>query len=103
VAQPAPQPPAPIFGGRWRWLAPVMGLFLLAAIVSGPRNSSIGYFAAAGTNNLLAPLAINHGYAYVGFHSKQNTLDESLEWTSRQRFNSSNGLLPFPRTNSLMR
>jgi hypothetical protein len=92
-----------MFGGRWRWLAPAMGLFLLAAIFSGPKHNSIGYLAGAETNNLLATMASNHGYAYVGFHSKQNMLDETLEWTSRSRLISTSGFLPLPRTNSLMR
>ena len=100
---PTIEVPSVAFGEPWRWLAPVMGLFLFVAIVSGPRNGQIDYLTAIGTNDLLAPLRNDRGYAYVmtSFHSKQNTLEDSLEWTSRQRFISSTASLPLLNTNSL--
>lgn len=84
-----------------------MSLFLLALIVLSPRDHPIAYLAGTGTNSLLATLGSNYNnyaaYVTAGFHSKQNGLGESLEWTSRRRFISSNDSLPLLKTNSLMR
>jgi len=85
-------------------MAPAMGLFLLVVVLS-PRHEPMGYLPANSTNDLLATLASHHGYAYVAaaFHSKQNGLDDGLEWTTKTRttFRTGGGF-SLLRTNSLM-
>ena len=77
------------FDGRWAWLAPVMGCFLMLMVVSSSHNSQLGYLSAGRTTNWLETVARNQGYAaYIvdGFHSEQNSLQrDPIEWTNGAR------------------
>ena len=93
------------FGGRWAWLAPVMGCFLAMMVVSGSRNSQLGVISAAPTN-WLAAVASNQSYAaYIaaGFHSEQNSLQQDpIEWTNGTRAVDRLTPVPLAKTNSLI-
>lgn len=96
-----------MFGGNWRWLAPVMGSFLLGLILFSPKTDPMVYFAG-GTNDLMETLALNSSsraaYLAESFHSKQNTLDRDiLEWTYDKRSSSTTGSFPVINTNTLLR
>ncbi len=73
--------------GPWRWLAPALGCLLVVASIFNPREGEMTGLAGNATNNLLAAWASNQSYtAYfmAGFHSRQNTLGDTLEWTNAQ-------------------
>jgi hypothetical protein len=97
--------PSP-FGGRWTWLAPVMGCCLALLVVSGSRSNQLGFASGAHTTDWLAAVASNQSYAaYIvgGFHSEQNSLQQDpIEWTNGPRTSARTGSIPLAKTNSLI-
>jgi hypothetical protein len=89
---------------RWAWLAPVMGCFMAMMVISSARTTQ---FATVEPTNWLAAVASNQSYAayaFAGFHSEQNALQQDpIEWTNGARVQSD----PVPHgrlaTNSLIR
>ena len=102
-AEPLVSPEAQ-FGGRWAWLAPVMGCFLVMVVVSHSRTGH-GELSATPTN-WLAAVASNQIYAaYIAgsFHSEQNALKKDLiAWTNGPRDSGEVRSFPLGRTNSLI-
>lgn len=90
---------------RWAWLAPVMGCFLAAMVLSGSRSPQFGYIAGAGPTDWLTAVTANQSYAaYIaaGFHSEQNALQQDpIEWTNVPR--QSEPVISAPVTNRLIR
>lgn len=93
-------------GGRWGWLAPVMGCFLAMVVVSGSRTGQDGGFSAAPPTNWLAAATSNQSYAaYIAgtFHSDQNALQKDLiAWTNGPRGSGAVRSFPLGKTNSLI-
>ena len=93
-------------GGRWAWLAPVMGCFLAMLVVSGSRTGQYAGFQAATPTNWLAAVASNQSYAADiagSFHSDQNALQRDLvAWTNVPRASGEVRSFPLGKTNSLI-
>jgi hypothetical protein len=96
------------FGGRWGWLAPVMGCFLVLMVVSGSRSNQLSGWSGASKTDWLEAVA-NHqsyaAYAAAGFHSEQNSLrQDPIEWTNEARLPGEAGaVLRVATNNSLIR
>ncbi|MFO1498781.1 MAG: hypothetical protein U1G07_10370 [Verrucomicrobiota bacterium] len=94
------------FGGRWGWLAPVMGCGLALLVVSSTRSTQFGSFAS-GPTNWLAAVASNQSYAaYVvaSFHSEQNSAQaEPIEWVNSHGLPTEPSGVGFLATNRLTR
>ncbi len=105
-AQVAVESPSP-FNGRWAWLAPAMGCFLMLMVISGTRSNQIGTFSSTRTTNWLATIASYPSYApYIaaGFHSEQNSLQKDpIEWTNGARIPNESSPVLRVATNSLIR
>ena len=95
------------FGGRWAWLAPMMGCCLVLMVVSSTRTPQFGNWSASGPTDWLAAVASNQSYAaYVpgSFHSEQNAVQaERIEWTNGARVEQQPRLSGQLVTNSLIK
>jgi hypothetical protein len=94
------------FGGRWTWLAPVMGCFLVMMVISGTRSYELGYLSARPRTDWLSAVTSNQSYAaYIAsaFHSEQNSLQKDpIEWTNGPRTSREVGPVLLAKTNSLI-
>lgn len=94
-------------GGRWAWLAPVMGCFLVMMVVSSSRQHQFGYLSASPKTDWLTAVTSNQQYAaYVAasFHTEQNSFhNEPIEWTNGPRIRRAPASITLPATNSLIR
>jgi hypothetical protein len=97
--------PSP-FGGRWAWLAPVMGCFLAMMVISGARSNQLDYLSARPATDWVSAVASNQSYAaYIvsGFQGEQNSpRKDPIEWTNGPRpFRAVSSVL-LAKTNSLI-
>ncbi len=99
---PIPETPL-VFGGRWAWLAPVMGCFLVMMVLSESRSNQLGYMAGRSNTDWLAAVARDQSYAAyaaAGFHSEQNALQKDpIEWTNAPRLPDEVDSVNLPKTN----
>ena len=97
---------APDVRGRWAWLAPVMGCFLVLMVVSGATTNHLGYLSTASPTDWPATVARNQSYAaYIeaSFHSEQNSpRNEPIAWTNAAGVPRGPRLVPSRVTNSLI-
>jgi hypothetical protein len=94
------------FGGRWAWLAPVMGCFLAMMVISGSHSPQLGYLSDRPSPDWLTAVTRNQSYAaYIasGFHSEQNSLQKDpIEWTNGPRSSREVGSVLSTKTNNLI-
>lgn len=95
------------FGGKWAWMAPVMGCFLVFLVVSSAHTSRLACLRAGPITDWTATVASNQSYAaYIvaGFNSGQNSPQrEPIEWTNAPRASEGNRRVPELGTNRFIR